>query len=69
MYPIPLKPKLKEVNVNKIKPELLLMLITMMELIEKYNQLEIDKSSTSIEPKDALLILLDLNLLLDITKN
>lgn len=45
------------------------MLITLMEPIEKYNKLEIDKYFSSIELKDVLLILLNLNLLLDIMKN
>jgi len=54
--------------VDLIEPVLLLMLITLMELTEKSNPLEIEKSSFLIEPRDVTHSPPNLNLLLDIMK-
>jgi len=67
MYPIPLKLKERLIVVKKL--ELLLMLITLMELIEKSKMSLIDKYSSLIEPRDVTLSPLNLKFLLDITKN
>jgi len=69
MFLILLKLNQPEVNVKVEKLELLLMLITSMVLTEILNQLEIELFSTSIEPRDAILSYLNLNLLQDIMKN
>jgi len=58
-----------EENVLETKPELLLMLITSMVLIEKFNKLMTELYSSLIELRDVILSPLNLNLLLDIMKN
>jgi len=67
MFLIPLKLNLLK-TVDLIELVLLLMLITSMELTEKSNPLEIEKSSISIEPRDVILSPPNLNHLLVITK-
>jgi len=69
MSPILPKPNQPVDHVQVEKPELLHMLITSMEPIEKSNQSEIELYSTLTELKDVILSLLNLNNLLDITKN
>jgi len=58
-----------EENVLETKPELLLMLITSMVLIEKFNKLMTELYSSLIELRDVILSPLNLNHLLDIMKN
>lgn len=69
MFLILLKLNKPEENVLETKLELLLMLITSMEPIEKSNQLLIELFSSLIELRDVILSPLNLNLLLDIMKN
>jgi hypothetical protein len=69
MFPIPLKLNQLVVNVLEIKPVLLPMPITSMELTEKFNKSMIELSFSSIEKRDVILSPLNLNLLLDIMKN
>jgi hypothetical protein len=69
MFLILLKLNKLEENVLETKPELLLMLITSMELTEKSNKLMTELFSSLIELRDVILSPLNLNLLLDIMKN
>jgi hypothetical protein len=68
MFLIPLKLKVLITVVEQAK-ELLLMLITSMELTEISKNLEIELSSSLIEQRDVILSLLNLNNLVDIMKN
>lgn len=68
MFLIPLKLKVLITVVEQAK-ELLLILITSMELTEKSKKLEIELSSSLIELRDVILSLLNLNNLVDIMKN